>query len=106
MATRGRTQDGNGDGIGDRNERSSGDGSGDEYGNGNGNEYMVGEGGKEAKKREKPHKRCRYHVLNGGDLGGKRKTRRKKRVGPVAAHPDSLENSKEAGGGGHKVSRA
>ena len=36
---------------------------------------------------------------NGGDLGGKRKKRRKERVGPVAANPDNLENNKEAGGG-------
>ena len=31
---------------------------------------------------------------------------RKERVGPVAANPDNLENSKEAGGGEHKVFRA
>ena len=42
---------------------------------------------------------------NGGDLGGKRKTRRKERVDPVAANPDNLENNKEAGGE-HKVLRA
>ena len=36
---------------------------------------------------------------NGGDLGGKREKRRKERVGPVAANPDNVENSKEAGGG-------
>ena len=38
---------------------------------------MIGEGGGEAKKRKKPHKSCRRHVGNGGDLGGKRKKRRK-----------------------------
>ena len=38
-------------------------------------------------------------------LGGKRKTCRKERVGPVAANPDNLERKKEAGGG-HKVLRA
>ena len=43
---------------------------------------------------------CRRHVGNGGDLAGKRKKRRKKRVGPVAANnPDNLENKKEVGGG-------
>ena len=36
---------------------------------------------------------------NGGDLGGKRKTRRQERVGSVAANPDNLENRKEARGG-------
>ena len=50
METRGRTQDGNGDGSGDRNESSSGDGNGD------GNEDQIGEGGREAKKRKKPRK--------------------------------------------------
>ena len=90
METRGRIQDENGDG--------SGDGNGDED-NGNGNEDRIGEGGREAKKRKKPHKSCRRHVGNGGDLGGKRKIRRKERVGPVAVNPDNLENNKEAGGG-------
>ena len=33
------------------------------------------------------------------DLGGKRKKRRKERVGPVALNPDNLETNKEAGGG-------
>ena len=32
-------------------------------------------------------------------MGGERKTRKKERVGSVAADPDNLENSKEAGGG-------
>ena len=45
------------------------------------------------------HKSCRHHVGNGRDLGGKRKTRRNERVGPVAASPDNLENSEEAEGG-------
>ena len=39
---------------------------------------------------------------NGGDLGGKRKTRRHERVGSVAANPDDLENSKKAGGEGQR----
>ena len=51
------------------------------------------------KKRKKPHKTCRRHVGNGGDLGGKRKKCRKEKVGPVASNPDNLENNKEAGGG-------
>ena len=70
---------------------------------GDGNEDRIGEGGGEAKKCKKPHKSCRRHVGNGGDLGGKRKKLRKERVGPVAANPDNLENNKEAGGGQHKV---
>ena len=66
MEIRGRTQDGNG------NESSGGGGNGDEDGNGNGNEDRIGEGGGEAKKHKKPHKSCRRHVGNGGDLGRKR----------------------------------
>ena len=93
---------GNGDGSGDGNESSSGEGNEDED---NGNEDMIGEGGREAKKRRKPHKSCKRRVGNGGDLGGKRKKRRKERVGPVAANPDNLENNKEAGEE-HKVPRA
>ena len=100
VETRGRTQDGNGDGSGDGNESSSGDGNGDEDGNGNGNEDRIEEGGREEKNRKKAHKRCRRHVGNGRDLGGKRKKRRKERVGPVSADPDNLRNRKEAGGGG------
>ena len=69
-------QDGNGDGRGDGNESSSGDGNGDEDGNGNGNKDRIGEGGGEAKKRMKPHKRCRRHVGNGGNLFRKREKRR------------------------------
>ena len=99
VETPGRTQDGNGDGSGDGNESSSGDGNGDENGNGNGNEDRIGEGGGEAKKLKKPHKTCRRHVGNGGDLGGKRKTHKKERVDPVASNPDNLENNKETGGG-------
>ena len=93
----GRTQDGNGEGSGDGNENNSGDGNGDE--NGNGNEDRIEEGGGEAKKRKKPHKTCRRHVGNGGDLGGKNKTRRKERVGAVVANLDNLEKNKEAGSG-------
>ena len=99
VETRGRTQDGNGDGSGDGNESSSRDGNGDEDENGSGNKDRIGEGGREAKKRKEPHKSCRRHVGNGGDIGGKRKKRGKERVGPVAAKPDNLENNKEAGGG-------
>ena len=73
--TRGRTQDGNGDRSGDGNESSSGDEKRDE--NGNGNKDRIGEGGREEKKRKKPHKSCRRHVGKGRDLGGKRKKCRK-----------------------------
>ena len=66
-------QDGNGGGSGDGNESISGDGNGDEDGNGNRNEDRIGEGGREAKKRKKPHKTCSRHVGNGGDMGRKRK---------------------------------
>ena len=58
----------------------------------------IGEDGRGAKKRKKPQTSCRRHVGNGGDLGEKRETCRKKRVGPVAAKPDNLERDKEAGG--------
>ena len=67
--------------------------------NGKGNEDRIGEGRREAKKRNKPQKKYRRHVGNGGDLGGKREKCRNERVGPVAANPDNLESNKEAGGG-------
>ena len=57
--------------------------------------------GREVKKLKKPHKSCKCHVGSGGDLGGKRKTCRKERFGPLAANPDNLENNKETGGGAH-----
>ena len=67
METRRRTPDGDGD------ENGSEDSSEDEdEGNGNENEDRIGEGGREAKKRNKPQNSCRRHVENGGDLGGKR----------------------------------
>ena len=96
METRGRTQDWNEDGSGNGNESRSGDGSGDEDGggdedgNGDENEDGIGEGGREAKKRKKPHKSCRRHVGKGGDLGEKRKKRRQERVSSVAANPANL----------------
>ena len=98
VETRGLTQDGNGDGSGDGNESSSGDGDGDEDENRGRNENGIGESGREANKRKKPHKSCRRHMRNGGDLGGKRKKRRQERVGSVAANPDNLDNIKEAEG--------
>ena len=69
-------------------------------GNGDGNEDGIGEGGGKAKKRKKSRKSCRRDVGNGENLGGKRKNRRQRSVSSTAANPDSLENSKEAGGGG------
>ena len=53
--------------INTHTQSSSGDGDKD------GTEDRIGEGGGEAKKRMKPHKSCRRHVGNGGDLGGKSK---------------------------------
>ena len=97
VETRRRSPDGNGDGNGNGSEDSRGDGNGGED-NRNVNEIVIGEGGREAKKRKKPQYSCRRHVGNGGDLGGKRKNCVKERVGPVAANPDNLENNKEAGG--------
>ena len=94
VETRRRTPDGNGDGS----EDSSGDGNGDED-KGNGNEDRIGESGRWAKKRKKPQNSCRRRVGKGGDMDGKRKTCRKKRVGPVATNPDNLASNKEAGGG-------
>ena len=64
----GRTQDGNENGSGDGNEINRGDGNGDE--DGNENDDRMGEGGREAKKHKKPHRACRRHVGNRGDLGG------------------------------------
>ena len=98
VETHRRTPDENGDGNGDGSEDSSGDGNGDHI-NGNGNEDRIEEGEREANKRNKPHKTCRRQVVNGGDLGGKRKTCRKERVGPVAANSYNLESDKEAEGG-------
>ena len=68
VETLGRTKDGSGDESGNENESRSGDGNGDEGGNGNGDEDRIGEGGREAKKRKKPHKSCRRHMGKGGDL--------------------------------------
>ena len=96
MEARRRTPDGNEDGNGDRSEDCSGDGNGDDD---NGNENRIGEGGREAKKRKKPQNSCRRRAGNGGDTDGKRKKCRKERIGSVAANPDNLESSREAGGG-------
>ena len=100
VGTRRRTPDGNvngnGDGNGDGSEDRSGDGNGDDD---NGNENRIGEGGREAKKRKKPQNSCRRRAGNGGDISGKRKKRRKARVGSVPANPDNLGSNKEAGGG-------
>ena len=96
--TRGRMQDENGDGSGEGKESSGGDGDGDEDGNEDGNENAIAKRGRQAKKRKKPHKSCRRHVGNGGDLDGKSKKRRQGRVGSEAANPDNLENSKDTGG--------
>ena len=41
---------------------------------------------------------CRRHLENRGNLGRTREKNRKYRVGPVAANPNNLENSKEAEG--------
>ena len=101
VETRRRTPDGNGDGNGDGSKNSSGDRNEDED-NGNGNKDRIGEGRKEAKKREKPQNSCRPHVGNGG---GKRKKCRIERIGSVAANNiDSLESNKEAGGGSTRYS--
>ena len=64
VKTRRRSQDGNGDGSGDGTESNSGDGNRDEDGNRNGKEDRIREGGREAKKRKKPHKSCGCHVRN------------------------------------------
>ena len=98
VGTRRRTPDGNGDENGNESENNSGDGNEDDD-NGNGNENMIGEGGREAKKRKKPQNSCRRRAGSGGHMGGKRKTCRKERVGSVAANPVNLESNKEAGGG-------
>ena len=50
------------------------------------------------------HTHTHTHVGKGRDLGGTRIKRRQERDGFVAAHADTLENGKEAGGK-HKVPR-
>ena len=96
VETRRRTPDWNGDGNGDGIEDSSGDGNGDED-DGNGDEDRIMEGGREAKKRNKPQNSCRRQAGNGGDSGGKREKCTTERVGP-AANSDNLESNNEAGG--------
>ena len=98
VGSRRRTPDGNRDGNGNRSEDSGGDGNGDDD-NGNGNENKIGEGGREAKSA-----RNRKIVVDA--VRETEETRmekeikcRKERVGSVAANPDNLESSKEAGGG-------
>ena len=59
--------------------------------------YRIEEGGGEAKKRKKPHKRFRRDVENMGGSRGKGNKCRQERVGSVAADPDNIENIKEAG---------
>ena len=89
----GRGGNGNGNGDGDGNESSSGDRNGD------GNEDVIGESGRETKKRKKSQNSCRRHVGNGGDLRGKRKKLRQERTGSVASDLDDLKNHEEAGRG-------
>ena len=99
-------QDGNGDGSWDgagtgmgtgvETRRRTPDGNGDDD---NGNENRIGEGGREGKERKKPKNSCRRRAGNGGDTGRKRKKCRKERVGSVAANPDYIGSTKEAGGG-------
>ena len=75
VGTRRRTPDGNEDGNGDGREDCNGDGNGDDD---NGIENSIGEGGREAKKREKTQNSCRRHAGNGGDTSGKRNNVEKK----------------------------
>ena len=86
-----QTQDGSGDENGDGSEDSSGDGNGKE------NEDRIGERRRSARNRT----RVVDAMWETGEtwVGGKRETRRKEMIGPVAASPDNLENNKEAGGG-------
>ena len=99
---RGRTQDGNRDG----NERSSGDGNGDEDEKGDGNEGGIREGGREAKKPNKPPKsykrdqpllfRTRYYLCRQGvALTGTQKLRLQ---GLVPVHAHLTEGVKESEG--------
>ena len=74
-------------------------GNGDE--DGNGNEDRIGDGGREAKKRKKPHVRVVDAIWGKGEIWVERKKCRKERVGPVGANPDNLEAGWE-----HKVLRA
>ena len=96
VETRGRTQNGNGDRSGDGNESSSGGGNGDEDGNEKGD---VDEGGEEAKKGKKPHKKCRrdqalsfrthHHLCKRGmSLAS---TRQLRSQGPMSVHAHDTE---------------
>ena len=64
----------------------SGYGNEDEDGDRSKNEDGIREGGREAKKRKKPHKSCRRHVGSGENLGRER-TKRKKKRWPSSCQP-------------------
>ena len=69
-----RNGDGSGNGAGTGTETRTVAEMGTRTGNGNRNEDRIGEGGRDAKKRNKPQNSCRRHdVGNGGDLDGKKK---------------------------------
>ena len=78
METRGRAQDENRDESGDEINSSIGNRNGKRYGDGN--EYGIGEGGGEAKKRQKPHKSCKRDAGNEDDLCEKRNNSRQENV--------------------------
>ena len=75
MKTRGRTQDGDADESGDGNKSSNGICNGDEDGSGNRNmnDDRIGEGGGEAKNRNKPRTRVVDAMWETGETWVERK---------------------------------
>ena len=55
---------------------------------------MIGEDGRETKKREKSQKSCRRDVENGRDSGGRRKNRKQESNGSIDVDPEDLNNYK------------
>ena len=64
---------------------------------GRGARDRIEDGGGQVKERKKPQRSCRCHLRNRGDSGRIVKIVDKKGFRLVAADPDDVENSKEAG---------
>ena len=65
----------------------------------------IGEGGREAKKRNKLQESCRRGVENGRDLGGRRKECRQENIGPVDVNPEDQDNRKKEAQGAKGLSK-
>ena len=98
VETRGRTQDGNGDGNRDGSENSSGDGN--EDADGSGNEDTMRRVEEERRKSTRNRTRVVDAMWETGETWVERgKNVENKGFGPIAANPDNLENKKDVGGG-------